>query len=153
MKKKSLLEIPDSERSAEEWAVSEILRCGDSLNARLNEALKPHGISFPQYSVLRILGRQEEAVSSGLIGGQMTTHDSDVTRLVGRLVERGLVTRRRDPADRRVVKVGLTPAGRELVDRLDGPTLGLIERCFAGIKPKRVRRVVEVLRRVRNASD
>ena len=153
MKKKSLIEIPDSERSAEEWALSEILRCADFLNASLNEALKPSGISFTQYSVLRILRAEEDGVASSSIGGQMTTHDSDVTRLVDRLVKRGLVTRQRDAADRRVVKVRLTPAGKELVDRLNGPTLALIERRFAGIKPKRVRRLIEVLQQLLNPSN
>ncbi len=40
-----------------------------------------------------------------------------VSGVVDRLVERGLIARRADPADRRRVVVGITPAGVELLDR------------------------------------
>jgi DNA-binding MarR family transcriptional regulator len=150
LKKKQVLEIPASVRSPEEWAVSEILRCAEHLNASFNEALKSFGVSFTQYCVLRIL-RGEEGLASSAIGERMFTRDSDVTRLVDRLVGRGLVERYRDAKDRRVVRVRLTPAGAELAGRLEGPTLELATRQFAGIKPKRLRRLIEILRQLRQA--
>ena len=135
-------------RSPEEWAVREVLRAADNLHAKWNEALKPFGVSFTQYGALRILSGEEQGLPSSVIGERMTTRDSDVTRLVDRLVARGLVERHRDPEDRRVVWVRLTPAGTELVGRLDSPTLALAARQFAAIKPKRVRRLIEILRQL-----
>jgi DNA-binding MarR family transcriptional regulator len=81
----------------------------------------------------------------------MVTRDSDVTRLVDRLAARGLVERYRDADDRRVVRVRLTAAGAELLGRADGPFLALAEQQFAGIKAKRVRRLIEILRQLRHA--
>jgi DNA-binding MarR family transcriptional regulator len=150
LKKKQITEIPASERSAEEWAVGEILRTGEHLNGRLNEALKPFGVSFTQYTALRILRDGEEGVASSSIGERMYTRDSDVTRLVDRLIGRGFVERSRDAADRRIVRVRLTKQGVELVERLDAPVLALMAKSFAGLKAKRVRRLIEILGQLRS---
>jgi DNA-binding MarR family transcriptional regulator len=151
LKKKQVLEIPPSVRSPEEWAASEILRCAEHLDACFNEALKPFGVSLTQYSALRILSGEQEGLASSAIGDRMVTRDSDVTRLVDRLAARGLVERYRDADDRRVVRVRLTAAGAELLGRADGPFLALAEQQFAGIKAKRVRRLIEILRQLRHA--
>lgn len=141
--------MPSTVRSGEEWAVSEVLRAGDHLNGVLNEALKPLGVSFTQYTALSILRGEAEGLASTAIGDQMFTRDSDVTRLVDRLLRRGLVERIRDSTDRRVVRVRLTVEGGELVDRLDGPVLAVIAKTFAGVKAKRIRRLIETLRQLR----
>lgn len=144
--------MPPAVRSPEEWAASEILRCAEHLDARFNEALKSFGVSFTQYSALRILGGEPEGLASSAIGDRMVTRDSDVTRLVDRLAARGLVERYRDTKDRRIVRVRLTPAGTELLGRADGPFLTQAEQQFAGIKAKRVRRLIEILRQLRHAT-
>lgn len=140
--------MPLTARSAEEWAVSEVLRSADHLNGRLNEALKPFQVSFTQYTALKSIRDDRDGLTSTAIGERMYTRDSDVTRLVDRLVKRGLVERNRDKADRRVVRVRLTRQGAELMERLDGPVLGAIATSFAGVKAKRVRRVIEILRQL-----
>lgn len=152
MKKKQALEIPSSARSPEEWAVQEILRAAEQLHACFSEGLKSSGVSFTQYCALRILSGEQDGLPSSAIGDRMTTRDSDVTRLVDRLVARGLVERYRDERDRRIVRVRLTAAGAALVEQLDGPTLALAEKQFAGIKPKRIRRLVETLQQLRGES-
>ncbi|MEX2301360.1 MAG: MarR family transcriptional regulator [Bryobacterales bacterium] len=151
MKKKQSTELLPSMRSAEEWAVGEILRAGEHLNGRLNEVLKPFGVSFTQYTALRIVRDGEEGIASSSIGERMHTRDSDVTRLVDRLIGRGLVERSRDAADRRIVRVRLTEQGTELIERLDAPVLALMAKSFAGVKAKRVRRLIEVLGHLRGA--
>jgi DNA-binding MarR family transcriptional regulator len=145
VKKKQALEMPATVRSAEEWAVGEILRAGDHLSGGLNEALKPFGLSFTQYTALRIVGAEEQGLASSAIGDRMFTRESDVTRLVDRLVGRGWVERSRDTADRRIVRVRLTRQGRELVEQADAPALAVMAKSFAGIKAKRIRRLIETL--------
>lgn len=73
-----------------------------------------------QYNVLRILrGSHPTALACGDISERMIARDPDITRLVDRLSRRGLVTRVRSRRDRRVVEVGITEKGRELVESLD----------------------------------
>jgi DNA-binding MarR family transcriptional regulator len=58
-------------------------------------------------------------LSCGEIAERMIARDPDVTRLVDRLSRRGLVSRSRGRTDRRIVEVGITDKGRELLRTLD----------------------------------
>ena len=79
-------------------------------------------LTLHQYNVLRILrGSHPAALPSGEIANRMIARDPDITRLVDRLERRGLVTRVRNPRDRRVVEVGITEKGRDLLRTLDAP--------------------------------
>jgi DNA-binding MarR family transcriptional regulator len=73
-----------------------------------------------QYNVLRILrGSHPTKLTCGDISERMIARDPDVTRLVDRLARRGLVQRSRSRRDRRVVEVGITDKGLEVVRGLD----------------------------------
>jgi len=73
-----------------------------------------------QYNVLRILrGSHPARLPSGDIAERMIARDPDVTRLVDRLGRRGLVARVRSRQDRRVVEVGITDKGQQILRSLD----------------------------------
>jgi len=77
-------------------------------------------LSLSQYNVLRILrGAHPTRLPSSDISERMIARDPDVTRLVDRLAERELVYRVRHQTDRRVVEVGITDDGLELLATLD----------------------------------
>src|SRR5262245_65615287 len=74
------------------------------------------GLTNEQYNVLRILrGSHPTRLACSEISQRMIARDPDVTRLVDRLSQRGLVSRARGKRDRRVVEVGLTDKGREVL--------------------------------------
>ena len=98
-----------------------ILRTGDALLQGEVDILRTAELSFAQYNVLRILrGAGVSGASCGDIAERMVNRDPDLTRLLDRLETRGLVHRARAPEDRRVVVATITPAGRELLNQLDG---------------------------------
>ena len=73
-----------------------------------------------QYNVLRILrGSHPTRLPCGDIADRMIARDPDITRLVDRLGRRGLVTRVRSRQDRRVVEVGITEKGQQILRSLD----------------------------------
>lgn len=73
-----------------------------------------------QYNVLRILrGGHPTRMPCGDIAERMIARDPDVTRLVDRLARRGLVLRARGRHDRRVVEVGITEKGQQILRTLD----------------------------------
>ena len=74
---------------------------------------KQIGISGAQLYVLQELARQP-ASSVNDLAERTTTHQSSVSAVVSRLVERGLVVRRPSPEDGRRVTIELTTAGQEL---------------------------------------
>lgn len=110
--------------SIEEVVFLDVLRTADVLLQGEIAVLRGAELSFPQYNVLRILrGAGKDGLPSMAIGERMVNRDPDVTRLLDRLEERGLVARRRDPADGRVMLANITKEGLALLKRLDGPVL------------------------------
>jgi DNA-binding MarR family transcriptional regulator len=108
-----------------------LARTHEFLSGHFARFFKQHGLSWTQYNILRILkGQGGEGVACQEIGDQMVTLVPDVTRLVDRLTEAGLVERHRTPKDRRVVLVALTEAGSQLLDRLEQPVLELHEHTL-----------------------
>jgi DNA-binding MarR family transcriptional regulator len=117
--------------SPEQEASLNLARTHDHLHAEGARLLQGYGISAPQYNVLRILrGNSGDGVPCQEIGGQMVTRMPDVTRLVDRLEEAGLVERCRSLEDRRVVRVKITRKGLDLLARLDQPVLDLHRRLL-----------------------
>jgi len=84
------------------------------------QTLKRHGIAEQQYNVLRILRgfRSEPSICIGFIKERMLDKDSDVSRIVDRLVEKGLVSRKEDAADRRQKALEITKKGLDLLDSM-----------------------------------
>ena len=109
------------------------------ISDRINGVLKPADLSQPQYNALRILrGAGEGGRTCNEIAGRMIHRVPDVTRLLDRLEARGLILRKREDADRRVVRVWSTESGLALLATLDAPLSALNRDIFAGLGEKRV---------------
>jgi DNA-binding MarR family transcriptional regulator len=68
-------------------------------------------LSMREYDVLYTLAKQPEPLRIGDLGESVLLSQPGLSRLVDRLVQRGLVERAADPADGRSVRIRLTPAG------------------------------------------
>ena len=94
-----------------------LARTGLFLDALQRECLGDHGLSFPEYSVLRLLQRApEHQRAPSLLAEQVVCTTGAMTKLVDRLQRAGLVERTPAPNDRRSVLVRLTPAGDQRAD-------------------------------------
>lgn len=101
-------------------------RTASELNGPFVRMLKPHRLSLPLYNILRILrGQKGQGLSCSGIGGRMVTRDSDITRLIDRLVKMDLVVRVRSEEDRRVVLTTINERGKALLAELDEPMSAL----------------------------
>ncbi|HEX4109323.1 MAG TPA: MarR family transcriptional regulator [Solirubrobacteraceae bacterium] len=99
-------------------AVTSIMRCQQILLLRLNDLLRPMGLTFPRYEALMLLRLSRTgALPLGKIGERLQVHRTSVTGLVDRLEERGLVVRTAHATDRRTTLAEITPAGRELAEQ------------------------------------
>ncbi len=90
------------------------------LNEQEFHLFKPHGLTLPQYNVLRILrGQVPNSATVSLIMDRMLDRMSNVSRIVDKLVLKELVIRGQNAEDRRTVDVKITDKGLELLSRLD----------------------------------
>jgi DNA-binding MarR family transcriptional regulator len=138
-------------RTPHEQAVLGLMRTSRAIEESWLLYLKrTEGISISHYNILRILrGARPDGVKSSDIADRMIYRDPDVTRLVDRMVEQGLVRRDRDSDDRRVVLVSITEAGLALLERLDGPVERYLSAVMAGLSPQKLRELCVLLDQVR----
>lgn len=115
----------DPFESPEQEVALNLARTSDRHFAGFTRLFKSLGITAAQYNVLRILRGAGEALPCQEIGGRMITQLPDITRLVDRLEEAGLVERSRTPEDRRLVLTKITEPGLRLLAGLDGPVSAL----------------------------
>ncbi|RDE04602.1 MarR family winged helix-turn-helix transcriptional regulator [Sphingomonas aracearum] len=107
------------------------------------------GLTYPQYLVLHTLWEAPEGRSIGAIGERLGLESSTVTPLVKRMEAAGLVTRARNPADERQVRVRLTDAGTDLRERCGCLGEMLLER--AGFDVSSLARLNADVQRLRDA--
>ena len=100
--------------------VIRILTSGYKANDELSAMFKTHGISLPQFNVLRILrGRKGEAANLSTIQERMIHKMSNTTRLIDKLIEGGYVNRFICEKNRRKIEIFITKKGLELLNTLD----------------------------------
>jgi DNA-binding MarR family transcriptional regulator len=82
---------------------------------------------------------------AGDIGSKMITRDPDITRLLDRLAKRGLISRRRETKDRRMVLTRISPEGIEALSRLDEPMAALHKGQLGHLGRERLETLCEIL--------
>lgn len=106
--------------SPEQEAYLHLWRTYDRLKALEERLFQQHDLSPQQYNALRLLRAvHPETIATLALGSRLISRAPDMTRLLDRLEERQLVERQRRPENRRVVEVGITPTGLELLTKLD----------------------------------
>jgi MarR family transcriptional regulator, organic hydroperoxide resistance regulator len=94
--------------------------------------LEPLGLTYPQYLVLLALWEQD-GVAVKHLGERLALDSATLTPLLKRLEQQGVVERRRDEQDQRVVRIYLTDAGRAL--RAKARRVPTALACRAGYDP------------------
>ena len=84
------------------------------------QTLKIHGLTEPQYNILRVLRgfRNQGPSSIGFLKERMLDKSSDVSRLVDKLYEKGLIERKENNVDRRQKDVEISEKGLKLLDEM-----------------------------------
>jgi MarR family transcriptional regulator, 2-MHQ and catechol-resistance regulon repressor len=91
----------------------------------LKELLKSFGVTPQQFNILRILrGQYPKYVQPGLIKERLIDANSDVTRLLYRLMDKKLVIRKPGTKDRRQIHINISKTGLELLEKIDPVVVG-----------------------------
>ena len=91
-----------------------------SANLAFGRAYKPildaYGLTYTQYIAMIALSEADEQTVSEL-GEKLFLESNTLTPILKKLEQSGYISRTRDPADERQVRVSLTAAGRRLLDK------------------------------------
>lgn len=129
-----------------------IVRTAAVLSHAFEEALKPFGVTATQYNVLRILrGAGEAGLCRNAIGDRMVTPVPDVTRLLDRLEQTGLIGRERTESDRRYVTTRITREGMKLLARMEAPVVAAHERLLGHLDRSELQSLIALLDGARKA--
>jgi DNA-binding MarR family transcriptional regulator len=139
----------EAEPSRAMAAVTSIMRAQQILMARLNDLLRPHGLTFPRYEALMLLSfTRAGALPLGKVGERLQVHRTSVTNIIDKLEADGLVRRVPHAEDRRATLAEITPAGREkareATDVLNADAFGI-----AALAPRDLERLTAILRELR----
>src|SRR5438874_10170051 len=93
--------------SLEQEAFLNLWRTYDRLRALEDELFSRHDLTPQQYNVLRLLKAvHPQTLRTLALANRLVSRAPDITRMLDKLEEHGLVTRQRTRANRRVVEVG-----------------------------------------------
>jgi DNA-binding MarR family transcriptional regulator len=131
-----------------------VLRTAAVVTHAIERSLRPFGLTLTQANVLRILrGAGKSGICGREVGERLVAKVPDVSRLLDRMVEQGLIERARDESDRRHVTARISTKGLKLLDQID-PILDEVAReRFGSLKRDELRDLVSSLDAVRAAGD
>ncbi len=130
-------------------AMASLLRTHQALVTEMDRRLKPHGMSRTAYLLMAtLLISREHTRPLGQLSKQLMVHPTTVTLVIDQLENRGMVSRRPHPTDRRTVLAALTDAGREAVTRASDD-LAAVQFGLPGVSEPLAQRTTAVLRQIR----
>ncbi|MCW2983541.1 MAG: MarR family transcriptional regulator [Conexibacter sp.] len=102
-------------------------------------------LSMTQLKLLHVLVECQNEVSVKELAEELSMSLPNASRTIDGLLQRGLVERREDEHDRRVKRVGPSPAARELIDRVDTARLQGLEVWAAELSPVQRQTLLDAL--------
>jgi DNA-binding MarR family transcriptional regulator len=118
----------------------------------LTARLGPHGVSLPQYFVLRELWR-EEGLTQREIANRVGVLEPTMVTTIDALERLGLIVRERSTTDRRKTHIQLTPEGLTLRDTLQGYAASVLDRALDGIDDDEIVVLRRTLHRIKANLD
>ncbi len=133
-------------------AVTSVFRVQQILQQAVDQALRPHELTFARYEALVLLRFSKAgALPMSLMGQRLQLHPTSITNIVDRLEGAELVRRVPHPTDKRTTLVEITDAGRrrgeEATESVMSIGFGLV-----GLSPDEVTALTGLLAKVRQAA-
>ncbi|MHB8520917.1 MAG: MarR family winged helix-turn-helix transcriptional regulator [Limisphaerales bacterium] len=129
-------------------ALLQLLRTAETLWNASRVFFARWDLSPSQFNVLNLAGDCPEGRSQTELSRALIMHRSNVTGLVDRLEQRGLVQRRDSALDRRAYRIVLTPAGKRLLREILPHYYRAAEQVWDDLPVKRANALVADLHRV-----
>ena len=140
--------------SPQQEAFLSLWRTYDRLRMLEDELFSKHDLTAQQYNALRLLKAEHPGALPTLeLAGRLVSRAPDITRLVDRLEQRGLVARERMADNRRVVQVGITEAGLTLLKQLEQPVRQCHQQQLGHLAAGDLQALLDLLRGARRPHE
>jgi DNA-binding MarR family transcriptional regulator len=140
--------------SLEQEVFLNLWRTYDRLRVLEDELFARHDLTPQQYNALRLLrGDHPAPVPTLTLAGRLVSRAPDITRLIDKLEQRGLVVRDRPAENRRVVRVGITEGGLTLLRDLDEPVRACHARQLGHLPAADLKQLASLLRAAREPHE
>ena len=140
--------------SVEQEVFLNLWRTYDRLRALEDELFARYDLTPQQYNALRLLSGQHPAKIRTLdLAARLVSRAPDITRLLDKLEQRGLIERDRPADNRRTVFIGITDAGRALLRALREPIRQCHARQLGHLSQRELKALVALLRAAREPHE
>ncbi len=122
------------------------------MNEKMKSIFEREDITSQQFNILRILRGAGKALSTLQIRQRMLDRMSDTSRIVDRLLAKGLVKKNTCESDKRLVDVVITEKGHQLLQHLD-QFEGEMDALFNNITTEEAKTLNTLLDKIRSSND
>ena len=149
MKVKKVLQL-DNFRNRWEKLFFNFQLTQSNINRYVKNCFKNAPITYQQYMVLSILSGANEPVNQAYVKERIVDKDSDVSRLIGRLVQLGYITKKLRPDDKRHALIELSDSGRAVHEQMLGQ-IHTIDEVFFNLSRAEVKQLNAILDKIRES--
>jgi DNA-binding MarR family transcriptional regulator len=136
-------------KSPHQKAVLNLLFTANWIQNKQRELFEPFGVTGQQYNMLRILrGQHPKPIPAVEIKSRMLDKNSDVSRLLDRLIGKKLVQKNQCPNDKRASDISITETGLELLTSLDS-AINNIDSNYLTISREEAKQLSDLLDKAR----
>ena len=119
------------------------------IGEQMSQALKPFEVSMQQFNVLRILrGQKGKPANLSTLNDRMVSKMSNTTRLVDKLIAKGLANRNTCPENRRKVEIRLTEKGLTSLKAMDKAVDAAEKKLMGSLSEEELRQLNDLLDKV-----
>lgn len=118
-----------------------------AIRARLDQEFRPFKLTATQYRVLSVL-QHKDGLSSAEVARRCSVTPQSMSEIIATLTDRGLIVRSEDAANRRVLRIALTPTARVLLKKCDAIAIRMEEEMLSAAGDIDVAMVADALRRM-----
>ncbi|HET6246486.1 MAG TPA: MarR family transcriptional regulator [Tepidisphaeraceae bacterium] len=140
--------------SPQQEAFLNLWRTYDRLRQIEDELFGRFDLTPQQYNALRLLrAARPEKVATLNVASRLVSRAPDITRLLDKLADRGLIDRERPEKNRRVVNIGITAQGLALLDQIADEVRDCAQRQLGHLTAAEVRSLIDLLRKARQPHE
>jgi len=139
----------NSDLTFDERVMMAVVRAAESFKRAQASIFKKHGLSFPQYNILRVLDAsyiKQNKIS--VVGKIILSPVANMTGLAKRLEQKEFIIRKSDPADERVTLLAITEKGQYLLKLIEDEKDKSIDFILDGFSKETKTDLLEILKKI-----